>query len=142
MPSTVSCPVDHVKVNEYQVRVTAGMILLLGIAWILKAAPSILVFMALDFLLRSLNFGRYSVLNMVSRRIVQLFELGDKPVDRAPKKFAAMVGCGFSVLILLFSLTGLHSLAMISIAFLLAFAFLESFLSFCAGCYVYHLIYS
>ncbi|RYY55971.1 MAG: DUF4395 domain-containing protein [Chitinophagaceae bacterium] len=137
MNSTVSCPVDNIKVNEYQVRVTAGLVLVLGIAWVLGPTPWIPVFLIIDFLMRAINYGRFSLLNMISRRIVQLFDLGEKPVDRAPKKFAAMMGCAFSVLILLLYLAGLHSLAMISIAFLLAFAFLESMLAFCAGCFVY-----
>lgn len=141
MPSPVSCPVDNIRINENQVRVTAGLVLLLGISWVVKTNAWVLLFMGADFLLRSLNLGRFSILNMFSRQIVELFELGNKPVDRAPKRFAAIMGTGFTFLILLLSLTGLHSLAMVTLAVLLAFAFLESFLAFCAGCYVYQFIY-
>jgi len=66
--------------------------------------------------------------------------LKSKPVDRAPKRFAAFVGLVFLAAILTATLTGFALTAKIIAGVLVVFAALESLLGFCAGCYVYALI--
>jgi len=68
---------------------------------------------------------------------VKLLQLKNKPVDRAPKRFAAFVGLSFSVMILAALLTDFITTAKVLLGVLMVFAALESLARFCAGCYVY-----
>jgi hypothetical protein len=87
--------------------------------------------------LRAFNFGKFSPLNILSGAIVKQFNIPNKPIDQAPKRFAAGIGFVLSVLVSLLLLAGLLKAVFVLTIIFASFAFLESFLSFCAGCYVY-----
>ncbi len=137
MATELACPVDFITVNEKKVRLTAFYAFLLASGFIFFPHWSIAAFLSIDFLLRGFNLGKYSVLNKFSAVAVQAFNISSKPVDQAPKRFAAKIGFIFSVAILGLILLQ-YNTAAISLALVLAvFAFLESFLGICAGCYAY-----
>jgi Domain of unknown function (DUF4395) len=133
----VECPVDFVQVNENVTRLNAGQALLLVVLWLFTASPVIPAFLAIDFLLRAANYGRFSPLNLFSGFLVRIFSISAKPVDRAPKRFAAGVGSIFSLAILILSLIPYTLAAGVLAGVLILFASLEAFVAFCAGCYVY-----
>jgi len=96
-----------------------------------------MAYLLFDFALRALNLGKYSLLGFLSDAVIKQLNIKNKPVDRAPKRFAAWVGFIFTVAILISFFSHLTIIA-ISLAVILSFfAFLESFFGFCAGCYVY-----
>jgi hypothetical protein len=131
------CPVDFIPVNENRVRLTALWVLLLVIISLFINPLPVFIFLMIDFFLRAFNHGKYSPLNILSGAIVKQFKIPNKPIDQAPKRFAAGIGFVLSaVIILLLLLQFTRSVVALSIVFA-GFAFLESFLSFCAGCYVY-----
>jgi len=99
--------------------------------WIVPA------FLTIDFFLRGFNFGKFSLLNFLSDKEVQLFGIKVKPIDQAPKRFAAKIGFIFSFAILASTAFSYFTTGISLAVILLVFAFLESFLGFCAGCYVY-----
>jgi hypothetical protein len=134
------CPVDFITVNENRVRLIALSVLLLVIASFFIIPLPIFIFLALDFFLRSFNFGKFSPLNILSGTTVKLFKIPNKPIDQAPKRFAAGIGFVLSVLVMLFLLTGFTKTVFVMSVIFASFAFLESFLSFCAGCYVYTIL--
>lgn len=136
----LDCPVDFVTVNEYQARWAASLVLVLTIGYIVSGYLVIPAFLAVDFFLRASTWGKYSLLGQFGRVLVKAFGVGNKPVDRAPKRFAALIGLLFTT-----AMTALHSLGAASISYILAdilaiFAFLEAVFAFCAGCHVYTLI--
>lgn len=131
------CPVDFVTVNENQARLNAGQVFAITIAWLLTGFILLPIILTGDFLLRAANLGKYSVLNKISALLIKLFSIKNKPVDLAPKRFAALVGFIFSISILVLSLTGYTGAAKIISSILVVFAVLEAFVAFCAGCYVY-----
>lgn len=138
--ATVACPVDHVKVDENRVRFVAFFVLALIAVYILTGNPLLLCLLLADFLLRAFNLNSYSPLALLSGTVVKQIGLKNKPVDRAPKRFAAFMGLSFIAIILAVWLLNFTLLAK-SIAVLVAvFASLESFFGFCAGCYVYTFI--
>jgi hypothetical protein len=139
-PSNIDCPVDFVTINENQARLTAFQTLVWVIVWIFTGFVAIPACLAVDFLLRATNNGKYSPLNIISGFLVKRLSIPNKPVDRAPKRFAALVGFLFWAAILVLSLLRLAVAAEIVAGVLLIFAFLESFVRFCAGCYVYTLL--
>ena len=137
MATELECPVDFITVNENKVRLTALNVFILGVVYIIVPNWIVPAFLTIDFLLRGFNWGKYSLLNLLSEKEVQLFGISVKPIDQAPKRFAAKIGFFFSVAILAATAFG-YTTAGIALAIVLTlFAFLESFLGFCAGCYVY-----
>lgn len=136
----LNCPVDLVKLDEHRVRLVAFFVLLLGVVFILTGNALVAAFLLADFLLRALNLPIYSPLAWLGGVVVKQAGLKSKPVDRAPKRFAAFVGLVFLAAILTATLTGFALTAKIIAGVLVVFAALESLLGFCAGCYVYALI--
>lgn len=140
MKNTLICPTDGVQVNETKVRLVAGLVLLTAIVYLLTAplgAVSLMLPLLLlaDFGLRSSEWGRYSPLGYVADGLVKAWKLPYKGTDLAPKRFAARIGLGFSLLITGLQLAGFPTL--LPTAVLALFAALESGFGFCAGCYVY-----
>jgi hypothetical protein len=137
MANNLQCPVDNISINENQARVTAYQVMYITVAWLISGWWPIMAFLAIDFFLRTVNLGKFSPLNIISTYIIKKLGIVYKPVDRAPKRFAAFVGLVFSTAILPLSL--LHAdLPAELLAYTLAlFAALEAVLAFCAGCYVY-----
>jgi len=138
MNNNVQCPVDFVQMNENKARLTAFWVFALGIIFLLTNWWIIMAFLVIDFLLRANSLGKYSLLAILSDVIINLFKIKNKPVDRAPKRFAAGVGLVFATGILILTLLKLDTAVLIMTAVLLLFAFLESIVGFCAGCYVYN----
>ena len=137
MANNIECPVDFITVNENKVRLTALNVLLLAIVYVWLAHWSIAAFLTIDFFCRAFNLGKYSLLNFISDKEVQLFAIKVKPIDQAPKRFAAKIGFIFSLTILALTVFNYTNTAILLAVMLSMFAFLESFAGFCAGCYVY-----
>lgn len=137
MKNEIDCPIDLVSVNENRVRLVALLVLLLGILYLWSGWWGIIVFLVVDFTLRSFNFGKFSSLFISAAALVKLFNIGTKPTDQAPKRFAARMGLTFTTVILLFHFLQLNSVVILLTLGLCLFAFLESVLGICVGCYVY-----
>ncbi len=137
------CPVDLLKVDENQVRITAFFVVILislflitrlfliGHFWLIPA------FLVIDFALRAFQSGNVSPLALVSKSILTLFKIPAKPTNRRPKIFAARIGLAFSVAILVASIYGFNGLSLFLAGVLLIFALLEYALGFCAACFIY-----
>ena len=136
----MQCPVDFVSMNENKARVTAFFVLLLGGTFLITNSWVIMAFLVIDFLLRANNLGKYSLLAILSDVVIKQFNIKNKPTDRAPKRFAAGVGLLFTAGILILTLLNLTTAVLIVTSVLILFAFLEAFLGFCAGCYVYSML--
>ena len=137
MNTSVDCPVDFIPVNENKVRLTALWVLLLISMSFFSQPLLVIAFLAIDFFLRGFNMGKYSPLNKLSELVVKQFHIANKPIDQAPKRFAARIGFILSVAVVICLLIEAVNIAFILRIVFAVFAFLESFLGFCAGCYVY-----
>ncbi len=140
MKNSADCPVDFITVNESKVRVVAFFVLVAATVYLVTTSWIVAAVLSVDFLLRAFNLNAYSPFGIISDEIVKLFKLQNKPVDRAPKRFATFTGLVFSTAILITSLTQLTETSEILTVVLIIFAALESFVCFCAGCYVYSLL--
>ena len=142
MTTTLYCPVDFIQVNENRVRLTALWVLILLVISLLiqEAAFPIFIFLTIDFFLRAFNYGKFSPLNISSGAVVKSLKISNKPIDQAPKRFAAGIGFVLSALAVVLLIIKLPKIILILTIIFAAFAFLESFLSFCAGCHVYTLL--
>lgn len=138
--SELSCPVDHVKVDENKIRLIALLVLFCGIGYLLTGYILIIVFLAADFLPRMLGKPQYSILAKIAGLLAALFKLNPKPTDRGPKRFAAGMGFVFNMLILFVALMNWSVIAVVLTAMLCCFAFLEAFASVCIGCFIYTIL--
>jgi hypothetical protein len=134
----MDCPVDFIKINENKARLIAFFVLVLTLVYLKTGFWLIIAFLLIDFLLRATNLGKYSLIGFVSDAVIKQLNIKPKPVDRAPKRFAAIVGVVFTAAILITSFLLIPVIALSLAVILALFASLESFFSFCAGCYVYH----
>ena len=136
----IQCPVDFVLINENKARLTALFVFILGVIFLITGLWIIIAFLTLDFFLRVNNWGKYSLLAILSDAVIKQLNIKNKPTDRAPKRFAAGVGLVFTASILILTLLRLDVPTLLITSVLLFFAFLESFLGLCAGCYVYSIL--
>lgn len=135
MRNDLLCPVDGVQINETKVRTVAGLVLTTALVYLLSGWILLPLLLALDFGLRSFDFGQYSPFGNLAQWLVKTFRLPYKGTDQAPKRFAARIGFIFGLLISGLHLGGISTLA--PTAILVLFAALESIVGFCAGCLVY-----
>jgi uncharacterized membrane protein YccF (DUF307 family) len=133
----MDCPVDFIKINENKARLTAFFVLVLTLVYLRTGVWLIMAFLVVDFSLRTFNLGKYSLIGFVSDAVIKQLNIKNKPVDRAPKRFAAGVGLVFTAAILAVFLLAVPLAPMILAVVMALFALLESFFGFCAGCYVY-----
>lgn len=137
-----SCPVDHVKISETRVRLTALCVFLISSIYLLTASRLAAIFLFGDFLLRAFGWGAYSPLNVLSGFVEKQFSLPTRKVDRAPKLFAAQIGFFFSGALAIAAWWPFALIASLLAGTLLLFSFLEAAFGFCAGCYAYSFIKS
>lgn len=133
----MDCPIDFIHINENKARLTALFVFILTIVYLLNGLWLIMAFLLVDFSLRAFNLGKYSLLGSISDAIIKQLKIKNKPVDRAPKRFAAGVGLVFSIAILIAGYFHQQLIVYSLSGVLIFFAILESFFGFCAGCYVY-----
>lgn len=144
---THACPIDNHKIDEHVTRLVALIVFCLLITAHLNPfsiSLPIIILIFLDFLLRATKNTQYSPLARLSRFILNLLHINPKPIDRAPKLFAARIGLLMSTLLLIFIITSVEpvQLYFIILGFFLLATFLESFFAFCLGCQLYSLLIS
>ena len=126
-------------VNEYAARSVAGMVMVLAGSIVLFDIPWLLFLLAYGFLARVLTGPKLSPMGIIATKIIAPKILNrNRPVPGPPKRFAQTICLACSVFAILmaygFSQVGL---AYVVVGILIGFAFLESILGFCAGCFVF-----
>ena len=137
MAKEISCPISPERINENVARIAAGYTILFTILSIVTGWYVINLLLAIDFGIRSFTTGSLSILRFASIKTARLFSIKNKPVDAAPKKFAAGVGMFFCLVIAVSQILHIDLLLYIFSGMLLVCAFLESAFGYCVGCVVY-----
>lgn len=137
MSFELECPVDFKTIDEHKARFTALWVFLLTIAYLVLDSWFPAGFLLLDFSLRGFEYGKYSPLNSLSDAVLSIIKLDIKPVDQAPKLFAAKIGWFFSITIMVSLWFEATTFATLLVSILALFSLLESSIGFCAGCYLY-----
>ncbi len=134
---TTTCPISGEKVNENSVRTVAIQVVILTLLSIVFNNFIISLLLTLDFSLRAFNTGKFSVLKTISKQVVNSINIKVKPIDAAPKKFAAALGFFFSLAITIFQISNLFFAAKLFGFVLISCALLEGVAGICLGCIVY-----
>ncbi|MBL7889803.1 MAG: DUF4395 domain-containing protein [Bacteroidia bacterium] len=136
----ITCPVSAGRTDENVVRAVALLTLIISAFVLITDNYLLSLFLFADFVLRGFNLGKYSVLRFVSKYIVEVLNIKPKPIDSAPKLFAAKIGIVFALLIFIAQILNLYALFISAILVLIACAFLESVFGICLGCYFYTIL--
>jgi hypothetical protein len=141
MKSYSLCPVSDKTINERVARVNGVFTLVLLVVYALTQNIIPVVFLTIDFLLRSSDYSKYSLIGISSKGIVRYFGLRENIINAGPKIFAARLGFLFSTLIVSASLFGAWVPALSLAAVLGLFSFLEAAFGLCVACEIYPLAY-
>ena len=136
------CPIAGYKIDERAARLLAGFVVAgVAIAWIVPAGWSavLLVALGLDFLARAVSRPSWSLLARVSRRVLGALGIGPRMVDAGPKRFAARIGLGFCIALVVAVSAGLDPVRTWLSAALAGCAALEAVFGFCVGCHLHGL---
>jgi len=141
MKTYAFCPISENTINERVARMNAifGVFLLLGFAF--TQSIFFVIFLSFDFLLRSTEYSKFSLIGVSSKNIMSYLDVKPKSINAGPKIFAARIGFVLTALIILSFLLSLNGLALILVAILGIFSFLEGALGFCVACQIYPYLY-
>lgn len=126
-------------VNEYAARSVAGMVAVLAGSIVLFDIPWMLFLLAYGFLARVLTGPKMSPMGIIATKIIAPKILNrNRPVPGPPKRFAQAIGltCSLIAIVMAYGFSQV-GLAYAVVGILIVFAFLESVLGFCAGCFVF-----
>jgi hypothetical protein len=139
------CPVSDKKINERVTRINGVFTVLLLVTSGITQNILPVVFLAIDFFLRSFDYSKYSLIAISSKSIIRYFGLNEIIINAGPKIFAARLGFILSTLIVIFYVLNTYLPAMALAGVLGLFSFLEASVGLCVACeiypYVYRLLY-
>jgi len=135
----MNCPISADRVNENAVRASAFICILVTLAGIYFKSYIVIGLLAIDFELRAFSDGKSSIIKNLAKEVVRLIGIKNKPVDAAPKRFAAGVGLVVTLIIASLQLLQLYFAAELVAGVLILCALLEGAFGFCLGCHIYTL---
>lgn len=141
MKSYAFCPISEKKIDERVARSNAAITVLLLILAAITQNLLPVLFLGVDFFMRSIDQSQYSLISIISRRIVKFFSVKAVYINAGPKLFAARIGLILSALIVILSLINAQILAYILISILGLFSFLEFAFGLCVACEIYPFLY-
>ncbi len=141
MKTTAFCPISNRKIDEHVARLNGAFTVLFLAVFTVTGNILPVIFLFIDFLLRSGNLSRFSPLAFLSKNTAKA--LFSKPlfINAGPKVFAARIGVVFNFAIIVSYFSGLNNLALVFTGVFSTCAFLESAFGFCVACQVYPFIY-
>jgi hypothetical protein len=131
------CPISNEMVNERLTRINAFFTILLVAAGFLFNSVLFPLLLLVDFFFRAFTTSKYSPVSFVSSGLVSVLQLTKKPIDKAPKTFAARLGFIMTLAIATLFLLQLYNASMVIAGILVFFATLEFAFGICVGCIIY-----
>ena len=131
------CPVSNERINERLTRLNAFFTIMLVASGFIFNSVIFLIVLLTDFFIRAFTRSKLSPVNFLSSSLLSLLNLSKKPIDKAPKIFAARLGFLMTLAIAILSLMQFYSASLIVAGILVFFAMLEFTLGICVGCYIY-----
>ena len=133
----IICPISNEMVNERLTRLNAFFtILIVTAGFVFNSVIFPLVLLA-DFFIRAFTNARISPVSFLSTGLAKLLHLSKKPIDKAPKIFAARMGFVMTLVIATLFLLQFYTASMVVAGILVFFATLEFAFGICVGCIIY-----
>ena len=133
-------PISDETVDQSIVRTTAFFTVLLLLAGLFSNLKWIALLLCFDFFIRGFTRLPFSPLRRAARAQVKILRRTPRPIDAAPKKFAARLGFLVSAVIAILAFTGLYQAAYVVTQLFVLLAGMEAFLDICLGCRIYTLL--
>ena len=135
------CPISDHKTDEMVARTNAGFTVLVIIAYLVTSNFLFVAFLVVDFMMRSLELPKFSLVGISSKNILKYLQAKSKPINAGPKIFAARIGLVLRAITLL-AIVFHANVLVIGLTLLLGtFSFLEFAFGFCVACLIYPYIY-
>jgi hypothetical protein len=131
------CPISESYIDENTARLNALFTLALLVVFLFTPYKWIIFLVAIDFLLRRILHGRFSVITQISNFTTVVLALKKVRINAGPKLFAANVGFLLSLLAALFYYTDLYPVAYALAGALALFTVLEGIFNICVACILY-----
>ena len=131
------CPVSNEKINENLTRLNAFFTILLVAAGFVFNSVFFPFFLLGDFFIRAFTKSKFSPVSYLSQTVAGFMHLSKKPIDKAPKIFAARLGFIMTLVIAVLFLFQLYTASLVVASVLAVFAFLEFAFGICVGCFIY-----
>ena len=129
------------RVQEKKVRAIALQVVIISALSITFNQPVVMLLLSIDFMIRAFIDPGYSLLAIISRKLLApVLPFRNKMILIRPKKFAAAIGMVLSAAAGLSGLAGQTTAMLYITGILLLFSFLETFLKFCAGCWMFGIL--
>lgn len=128
--------ITHYYADENVVRIIAGLVLLIATLALVLQSRTLFLLLTIDFALRAFTY-QPAPLAAVAKLIARSLQLSPYPVFAAPKRFAAGLGFGFSLLLFILFSFNLPPIAYVAGSLLLLCALLEAAFRICVGCYIF-----
>jgi len=141
MKTSAFCPISNKKINEKVARLNAGFGILLLIVFALTQNILPILFLGLDFFLRSSDFVIYSPIRRVSQFVAKSLNLKPQFINEGPKRFAARIGLFFTILISIALILQAPVVTLVIAGVLGLCSFLEGVFGFCVACEIYPFVY-
>jgi ABC-type proline/glycine betaine transport system permease subunit len=135
------CPISDKRINENVTRSNAFLSVALLVSYVFTGNLFIIAILLIDFFFRAVELPQYSLLAIVSKKLVQLLSIKPKLINAGTKIFAARIGLFFNVAILISALVGLNSVSYVLVGIFGVCAFLEAAFGFCVACQIYPFVY-
>jgi len=135
------CPISNKKIDENVARFNGGFTVILLVIFLLTQNIIPIVFLLIDFFLRSAELSTYSPIAIFSKLTVSSLELKKNPINAGPKIFAARIGVIFSALIVISNLISYETTSYVITAIFGFCAFLESAFGYCVACQIYPMVF-
>jgi len=141
MKTYALCPISEKKVNERVARVNATFTVFLITGFLITQNIFFVVFLAIDFYLRTADLAKYSLVSISSKNIVKYLQVKELLINAGPKIFAARIGLVLSSLIIFSYILNAKILALVIAGILGLFSFLEAAFGLCVACEIYPFVY-
>lgn len=141
MNSNAICPISNKKVDENVARLNGGLTVGILSLFLISNNIFLILFLLVDFFLRSAELSAYSPLANLSKFILEKTGTNKKLINSGPKIFAARIGVIFNAAILISILVDLNTATYVLTAIFGICAFLEAAIGFCVACQIYPILY-
>lgn len=131
------CPISNEMVNERLVRLNAFFTILIVAAGFVFNSVFFPLLLLADFFIRAFTNAKISPVSFASAGLARLLHLSKKPIDKAPKIFAARLGFIMTLVIASLFLLQFYAAALAVAGILVFFATLEFAFGICVGCIIY-----
>jgi len=141
MKTTALCPISDKKIDDHVARFNGAFTVLFLTAFIITGNLLPILFLFVDFALRSGKYSKYSAFSYLSRKIINTFSIKPELINAGPKIFAARIGVVFNIGIIISVLVGLNNLSFVFTGVFGVCAVLESVFGYCVACQIYPFVY-